>query len=152
MDRVDSSLVALRRILRATEMPGRELAQSAGLTSVQLRVMQAIGETGQSDFNAHACQPGHCHSAGGQAGLGRHGLAREIPDRPTADQHPDHGSRPEILHSDTFNRQIDSKLRSRGVQNALNNPIKNNLNGVWRCQGFKPCLSNLFSAPAVLRA
>ena len=52
MDRIDSSLVALRRILRATEMSGRELAQSAGLTAVQLRVLQVVGETGQTTAKA----------------------------------------------------------------------------------------------------
>ncbi len=48
MDRIDSSLVAMRRILRATEISGRELAQSAGLTAAQLRVLQVVGETGQT--------------------------------------------------------------------------------------------------------
>ena len=48
MDRTDHSLVALRRILRATELYGRDLAQEAGLTAVQLRVLQIIGETDHS--------------------------------------------------------------------------------------------------------
>ncbi|MCE8518400.1 MarR family transcriptional regulator [Ruegeria pomeroyi] len=52
MNRIDSSLIALRRILRATDMFGRELAQSAGLTAVQLRVLQVVGETGQSTATA----------------------------------------------------------------------------------------------------
>lgn len=52
MDRIDTSLVALRRILRATEMFGRELAQSAGLTAVQFRVLQVIAETGQTTAKA----------------------------------------------------------------------------------------------------
>jgi DNA-binding MarR family transcriptional regulator len=52
MDRIDSSLVALRRILRATEIAGRDLAQSVGLTSAQLRVLQVVGETGQSTAKA----------------------------------------------------------------------------------------------------
>ena len=47
MDRIDVSLIALRRILRATELFGRELAQSAGLTAVQFRVLQVIAETGR---------------------------------------------------------------------------------------------------------
>lgn len=46
MDRTDTSLIALRRILRATELYGRELAQAAGLTPVQFRVLQVVGETG----------------------------------------------------------------------------------------------------------
>lgn len=48
MDRTDISLIALRRILRATELYGRELARSAGLTAVQFRVLQVVAETGQS--------------------------------------------------------------------------------------------------------
>ncbi len=47
MDRLDSSLIALRRILRATELFGRELKQAAGITAVQFRVLQIIAETGQ---------------------------------------------------------------------------------------------------------
>ncbi len=45
MDRTDMSLVALRRILRATELYGRELAQAAGLTPAQFRVLQVVAET-----------------------------------------------------------------------------------------------------------
>lgn len=47
MDRVDLSLIALRRILRATELFGRELAQSVGLTAPQLRTLQIVAEKGQ---------------------------------------------------------------------------------------------------------
>ncbi|TDE36283.1 MarR family winged helix-turn-helix transcriptional regulator [Antarcticimicrobium sediminis] len=46
MDRTDISLIALRRILRATELYGRELAQAAGLTAVQFRVLQVVSERG----------------------------------------------------------------------------------------------------------
>lgn len=46
MDRTDQSLIALRRILRATELYGRELAKEVGLTAVQLRVLQIVAETG----------------------------------------------------------------------------------------------------------
>ncbi|MHA3979866.1 MarR family winged helix-turn-helix transcriptional regulator [Halovulum sp. GXIMD14794] len=46
MDRTDASLIALRRILRATELFGRELARSAGLTAVQFRVLQVVNEKG----------------------------------------------------------------------------------------------------------
>ncbi len=42
MDRTDISLIALRRILRATELYGRELARTAGLTPVQIRVLQIV--------------------------------------------------------------------------------------------------------------
>lgn len=48
MDRTDTSLIALRRILRATELYGRDLARDAGLTAVQLRVLQIVAETGTS--------------------------------------------------------------------------------------------------------
>ncbi len=48
MDRVDVSLIALRRILRATELFGRELAQSSGVTAVQFRVLQIVAEKGQT--------------------------------------------------------------------------------------------------------
>lgn len=54
MDRIDSSLVALRQILRATEIAGRELAQQAGLTSVQFRALQMVAETGQTTAKAIA--------------------------------------------------------------------------------------------------
>ncbi len=46
MDRVDTSLIAIRRILRATEMFSRELAQSVGLTAPQFRVLQIVAENG----------------------------------------------------------------------------------------------------------
>lgn len=48
MDRTDTSLIALRRILRATELYGRDLAQEAGLTAVQLRVLQIVAEKGHT--------------------------------------------------------------------------------------------------------
>lgn len=46
MDRTDQSLIALRRILRATEIYGRKLAKAAGLTAVQFRVLQIVAERG----------------------------------------------------------------------------------------------------------
>ncbi len=48
MDRTDISLIAIRRILKATERYGRKLATSAGVTPVQFRVLQVVGETGQT--------------------------------------------------------------------------------------------------------
>lgn len=48
MDRTDTSLVAIRRILRSTEIYGRELAKAAGLTAVQVRVLQIVAETGHA--------------------------------------------------------------------------------------------------------
>lgn len=41
-DRIDEALIALRRILRATELYERELAQSVGLTPAKLRVLQLL--------------------------------------------------------------------------------------------------------------
>ncbi|WP_212524300.1 MarR family transcriptional regulator [Actibacterium sp. MT2.3-13A] len=46
MDRTDTSLIALRRILRATELYGRDLAKAAGLTAAQFRVLQVVAESG----------------------------------------------------------------------------------------------------------
>jgi len=48
MDRTDNSLIALRSILRSTELYGRELARSAGLTPVQIRVLQILAENGHA--------------------------------------------------------------------------------------------------------
>lgn len=48
MDRTDASLIALRRILRATELYGRRLAKEAGLSAVQLRVLQIVAEKGRA--------------------------------------------------------------------------------------------------------
>ena len=47
MERIDTCLIALRRILRATDTYARDLAQSAGLTAVQFRVLQLIAERGR---------------------------------------------------------------------------------------------------------
>ena len=58
MDRTDQSLIAIRRILRATELYGRDLAQKAGLTPVQIRVLQIVGETGQATPKAIATRMG----------------------------------------------------------------------------------------------
>lgn len=47
--RTDDSLIALRRILRATELYERKLAHAAGLTPAKLRVLQiAVGRLGGS--------------------------------------------------------------------------------------------------------
>lgn len=48
MDRVDESLIALRRILRSTELYSRNLAQAAGLSPAQLRVLQIVSGDGGS--------------------------------------------------------------------------------------------------------
>lgn len=43
-NRTDESLIALRRILRATEHYARKLAEAAGMTPAQLRVLQIVEE------------------------------------------------------------------------------------------------------------
>ncbi|MFN3273469.1 MAG: MarR family winged helix-turn-helix transcriptional regulator [Paracoccus sp. (in: a-proteobacteria)] len=46
--RTDAALIAIRRILRATEQYERELAQAVGLTPAKLRVLQLLaGEAGR---------------------------------------------------------------------------------------------------------
>ncbi|MGI3168309.1 MarR family winged helix-turn-helix transcriptional regulator [Pseudooceanicola sp. C21-150M6] len=56
-DRVDESLIALRRILRATEQYERDLAHSAGLSPAQLRVLQIIaGKPGKSATSKELAQ------------------------------------------------------------------------------------------------
>ncbi|EPX82171.1 Putative regulatory protein associated with the ectoine operon [Salipiger mucosus DSM 16094] len=59
-DRTDESLIALRRILRATEQYERTLAQQAGLTPAQLRVLQIIAgkRAGSATPKALATQMG----------------------------------------------------------------------------------------------
>jgi len=54
MERIDVCLIALRSILRATEAHGKEVAQLAGLTPVQLRVVQILAETGTGTGGAIA--------------------------------------------------------------------------------------------------
>lgn len=46
MDRIDSSLIALRRIIRTTELFGREIRLATGVTPAQFRVLQIISEHG----------------------------------------------------------------------------------------------------------
>ncbi|MEC8582490.1 MAG: MarR family transcriptional regulator [Pseudomonadota bacterium] len=46
MDRIDTSLIALRRILRATDLFDREIKQATGITPVQFRVLQVIADKG----------------------------------------------------------------------------------------------------------
>ncbi|HBZ43423.1 MAG TPA: MarR family transcriptional regulator [Maritimibacter sp.] len=46
MSRIDDSLIALRRIMLATELYGKELASAAGLTAAQFRALQIVGEKG----------------------------------------------------------------------------------------------------------
>jgi DNA-binding MarR family transcriptional regulator len=58
MDRTDISLIALRRILKATEQYGRKLATAAGVTPVQFRVLQVVGETGQTTAKAISTRMG----------------------------------------------------------------------------------------------
>ncbi len=55
-NRTDESLIALRRILRATELYARDLAQAAGMTPAQLRVLQIVDEKGGATPKALAGQ------------------------------------------------------------------------------------------------
>jgi DNA-binding MarR family transcriptional regulator len=56
--RLDESLIALRRILRATELYARDLAQAAGVTPAQLRVMQIVDEKNSATPKMLATQMG----------------------------------------------------------------------------------------------
>ena len=56
--RSDKTLIALRRILRTTEMNARKLARETGLTTAQLLVLKAIEETGESTPKAVASETG----------------------------------------------------------------------------------------------
>lgn len=47
-DRADTALMALRRILRATELNSRELARQTGLTTSQFIILQIIGREGSA--------------------------------------------------------------------------------------------------------
>lgn len=47
-NRADTALVALRRILRATELNARELARQTGLTTSQFIILQFIGREGSA--------------------------------------------------------------------------------------------------------
>ncbi|MBE3636843.1 MarR family winged helix-turn-helix transcriptional regulator [Mangrovicoccus algicola] len=59
LNRTDASLIALRRILRATELYSRDLAHAAGLTPAQLRVLQIVtGRGGSATPKALATQMG----------------------------------------------------------------------------------------------
>lgn len=58
IDRTDESLIALRRILRATELYARDLAQAAGLTPAQLRVLQIVAGRESATPKALANQMG----------------------------------------------------------------------------------------------
>lgn len=54
INRTDQSLIALRRILRATELYERSLAQAAGLSSAQLRVLQIVAAKGDDGVTPSA--------------------------------------------------------------------------------------------------
>jgi DNA-binding MarR family transcriptional regulator len=56
MTRAEATLVALRRILRATEQHGKSLARASGLTPVQMRVLSLIAAEGQATPKTLAAQ------------------------------------------------------------------------------------------------
>ncbi len=53
-ERSQQALIALRRILRATEFSARRLAKNAALTNSQLIVLQILGEEGEATAGAIA--------------------------------------------------------------------------------------------------
>jgi DNA-binding MarR family transcriptional regulator len=56
--RTDESLIALRRILRATELFERDLARAVGLSPAQLRVLQVVAEKSSATPKTLATQMG----------------------------------------------------------------------------------------------
>ncbi|WP_233193062.1 MarR family winged helix-turn-helix transcriptional regulator [Acidimangrovimonas sediminis] len=58
LSRIDQSLIALRRILRATEFYARDLAHAARLTPAQLRILQIVDERRSTTPKALATQMG----------------------------------------------------------------------------------------------
>lgn len=56
MDKTNATLTALRRILRATDLHGREVATSVGLTAVQLRLLKIILDTESANAKTLASQ------------------------------------------------------------------------------------------------
>lgn len=57
-ERAQSSLIALRRILRVTEMNERMLARRSGVSTPQLIVMQIIADTGEATLKTIAARAG----------------------------------------------------------------------------------------------
>jgi DNA-binding MarR family transcriptional regulator len=57
-DRVQTSLIALRRILRATELNARTLARATGLTTPQFIVLSIVSEAGETTPKAIAARAG----------------------------------------------------------------------------------------------
>lgn len=53
-ERTQQALIAIRRILRATEFSARRLAKNAALTNSQLIVLQILGEEGEATAGAIA--------------------------------------------------------------------------------------------------
>ena len=47
MDNIDEVLVALRRVIRATDLHSKRLAKTTGLTSPQILLLQTIRQKGQ---------------------------------------------------------------------------------------------------------
>ena len=47
MNTIDEVLVAIRRLIRATDMHSKRLSKTAGLTAPQLLILQAVGKSGE---------------------------------------------------------------------------------------------------------
>ena len=71
-DRTETSLIALRRILRATELNARTLARATGLTTPQLIVLEIVVAAGRATPKDIA----------GKAGVGQATATSLVP-RPT---------------------------------------------------------------------
>lgn len=84
-DRVQTSLIALRRILRATELNARTLARATGLTTPQFIVLSIVSEAGETTPKAIAARAGvrtgDRHRVARQAGGARPHHARARQDR-----------------------------------------------------------------------
>ena len=105
MDRTDTSLVALRRILRATEEYGRNLAKDAGLTAVQLRVLQIVAEKGN-------CHPSEIATRMGVSQATISVLIKKLESWGLLERH----------QSEADRRQIDLTITQDGLARVQNAP------------------------------
>lgn len=105
-DRTDASLIALRRILRATELYSRDLAQAAGITPAQLRVLQICqARGGRATPTALAAQMGVSQAT--VTALVDKLVARQMVER---------------MRSETDRRQTNVVLTAAGSQAVLEAP------------------------------
>ena len=55
MDKIDDVLIALRRVIRATDLRSKQLVKTAGLTTPQLLLLRAIRQKGEVSIGELAC-------------------------------------------------------------------------------------------------